>query len=522
METRVLFLGTRTDAVEALMSETAGEGVDGDLAGEGVTVSVVTRPDVAAVRLREAPFDCVVCEVSAVPTGLDGFLRGAREAAPDLPVVLWTPDGESPAVSDDLYDSIHGGGAGGLREAVAEQLPDERTAITVDTGGRDTDPAGRGRVLDIWDQEEFFDMVLDNLVDVFFVFTIDRELIAWNARLEEVTGHDADHLAGYDPIGLIVEEEREEAYATFLEVVTSGEATMEIHVPTPDGKHPFEVTASLITDDSGEPRYISGIGRDVSELRRKEAELERKRAELNEAVEELEQSNAELEHFAYVASHDMKEPLRMISNYLQLLQRRHGDQLDDDAQEFVQFAVEGAERMSRIIDQLLTFSRIDRQGGTLQPVDCEAVFDTVCRNLEVAIEESDADITVGDLPTVTGDRDQLVQLLQNLVGNAITYAGEDPPEIEVTATRRGEMCEFAVSDEGVGIPEDRIDRVFDIFYTDSDDDSTGIGLAIAKKIVERHGGEIDVESTVGEGTTFRFTVPHVSVSPEDSLTARPH
>lgn len=506
MDTRILVLGTRPDLVAAVVNEQER--------GESA-VSFVTRPDSAAVRLHEAPFDCVVCETTAVSAGLEGFLTGVRKVAPDLPVLLWAPDGGPPAVADDLYDHVHDGEPAGLPTALEELLSRHPGTSGVDTSTRDGHPPRRGRELDLWDQAEFFDSVLDNLLDVFFVFDVDRELIAWNAQLEEVTGYDAEKLAGCDPIELIVPEDREQAYETFVDVLTSGSATMEIEVPTQDGKHPFEVTASLITDESGRPEYVAGIGRDVSELRRQEAELERKQTELNEAVRKLERSNAELEHFAYVASHDMKEPLRMVSNYLQLLQRRYGDQLDDEAREFVQFAVDGANRMSRIIDQLLEFSRIERHGDTFEDVDTEAVLEVVCRNLEVAIEESNADITVGDLPPVTGDSDQLVQLFQNLVSNAIKYAGDDPPQIEITATRRGETWEFTVSDEGVGIPEDQIDRVFDIFYTDRDDDSTGMGLAIANKIVKRHGGEIEVESTVGEGTTFRFTLPAQSVSADD-------
>lgn len=197
----------------------------------------------------------------------------------------------------------------------------------------------------------------------------------------------------------------------------------------------------------------------------------------------------------------------MVSSYLQLLERRYGDVVDEDGQEFIEFAVDGARRMQQMIDDLLEYSRVGRQDGEFEPVDCERVLDSVQQNLQVAVAESDATVEVGDLPMVVGDRSRLVELFQNLVSNAIKYAGDDPPVVEVTATRDDGRWVVAVADEGIGIPEDRIDRVFDLFYRTDVHDSTGIGLALARKIVASHGGDIWVESEPDEGSTFFVALP---------------
>ncbi|MFC6716456.1 ATP-binding protein [Natrialbaceae archaeon GCM10025810] len=250
---------------------------------------------------------------------------------------------------------------------------------------------------------------------------------------------------------------------------------------------------------------------------------------LNETVEFLEESNERLEQFAYAASHDLQEPLRMISSYLQLLERRYADQLDEDAAEFIAFTVDGADRMREMIDGLLEYSRIDSQGEPFEPVDLDEVVADVRRDLEVAITESEAEIEVESLPRVFGDESQLRQLFQNLLSNAIEYSGDEPPRIRVTVEREG--CEYvvSVSDEGIGIDPSESERVFRVFqrlHSRSEYEGTGIGLALCQRIVERHGvraseansssagsqsesvgGRIWVDSEPGEGSTFSFTLP---------------
>jgi PAS domain S-box-containing protein len=231
--------------------------------------------------------------------------------------------------------------------------------------------------------------------------------------------------------------------------------------------------------------------------------------------EELERSNESLQQFAYVASHDLQEPLRMVSSYVDLLAREYGDAFDDDAEEYMEYAVDGANRMRSMIDALLTYSRVETHADEFEPVDVDGVLEDVIQNLELRIEETDADVAVGDLPTVQGDRDQLGQAFQNLVKNAIEHAGEDAPTVVVDCEEREEAYAFSVADDGVGIPADRQDAVFEIFETDhrsASGDGTGIGLAVVERIVHRHGGEIWVESEPGEGATFWFTVPKDAVS----------
>ncbi len=199
----------------------------------------------------------------------------------------------------------------------------------------------------------------------------------------------------------------------------------------------------------------------------------------------------------------------MVSSYTQLLARRYWGRLDEDADEFIGYAVDGAERMQRLINDLLTYSRVGTRGKDLAPTDLSAVLEAARTNLRIAIEESGAQITSGPLPTVRGDRSQLVQLFQNLIGNAIKFRGEETPQIHVGAMRRDRRWVISVRDNGIGIEPDGIERIFVIFqrlHGRREYPGTGIGLAICKRIVERHGGEIWVESVPGEGSTFYFTL----------------
>jgi two-component sensor histidine kinase len=226
----------------------------------------------------------------------------------------------------------------------------------------------------------------------------------------------------------------------------------------------------------------------------------------------LERSNEQLEQFAYAASHDLQEPLRMVSGYLRLIEDRYGDELDEDAQEYIEFATDGAERMRMMIDGLLAYSRVERHGYSFEPVDLDDVMTDVRKNLELRIDETGATITVAELPDVEGDESQLRQLFQNLVSNAIEYGGDESPVVCVSAERLGDEWVISVRDEGVGIdPADR-DRIFEVFqrlHSYHESSGTGIGLAICKRIADRHGGEIWVESTPGDGSTFSVTLPAV-------------
>ncbi|PCR92133.1 PAS domain S-box protein [Natrinema ejinorense] len=232
--------------------------------------------------------------------------------------------------------------------------------------------------------------------------------------------------------------------------------------------------------------------------------------ERREYERKLEESNERLERFAYAASHDLQEPLRMVTSYLTLLENRYGDAFDEDGREFLAFAVDGAERMREMIDGLLKYSRVETEGDPFEPTDPEDLVDDVLADLQFRIEETDAEITVGELPRVGGDASQLRQVFQNLLSNAITYRGDDPPRVHVDAERRGQEWVISVADEGIGIDPDDQERVFTIFnrlHSREEYDGTGIGLALSERIVERHGGEIWVDAEPGEGSTFSFTMP---------------
>jgi light-regulated signal transduction histidine kinase (bacteriophytochrome) len=248
------------------------------------------------------------------------------------------------------------------------------------------------------------------------------------------------------------------------------------------------------------------IVRDITE--RKHAERE-----LHLVMDELKRSNEELQQFAYVASHDLQEPLRMIASYVQLLSRRYKGKLDADADEFINYAVDGALRMQRLINDLLAYSRVGTQGKAFEPTDCEQILTQALANLQLAIEDNHADITHTPLPTVMGDPVQLIGLFQNLIGNALKFHGSASPQIHIAAEQDNQRWLFSVRDNGIGIAAEHIDRIFIIFkrlHTSTEYPGTGIGLAICKKVVERHGGNIWVDSAVGQGSTFHFYLQGVN------------
>ena len=246
----------------------------------------------------------------------------------------------------------------------------------------------------------------------------------------------------------------------------------------------------------GEVGGTSMIARDISALRTKTLELER--------------SNEELEQFAYVASHDLQEPLRMVVNFMGLLKRTHAPALDDTATKYVDFAVDGATRMKQLIDALLQYSRVDARGGEFGRVRLQSAFDNVVRNLPVLVEESGARIDCDPLPEVWGDTTQLEQVLQNLISNAIKFRGERTPEVQIRCTEHGHHWEVTVADNGIGFEPRHAERIFHMFQRLNERSryaGSGIGLAIARRIISRHGGRIWASAVPGQGAAFKFTLP---------------
>ncbi|MBP7591059.1 MAG: PAS domain S-box protein [Chloroflexi bacterium] len=260
----------------------------------------------------------------------------------------------------------------------------------------------------------------------------------------------------------------------------------------------------LLFNADNQPLYLVSDIENITQ--RKTAE-----AEINRILAELERSNIELQQFAYVASHDLQEPLRMVTSYLQLLQRRYSGKLDSDADEFIGYAVDGANRMKQLIQDLLSFSRVGTRGKPFEPVEIKVILKEALTNLETSIQETAAQIDHDDLlPTITGDAGQLVQLFQNLLSNAIKFRGEAPPKIHIGVQKQESDWQFSIRDNGIGFDPQFSDRIFIIFqrlHTRANYGGTGIGLAICKKIVERHGGNIWVHSQPNAGTTFYFTIP---------------
>jgi light-regulated signal transduction histidine kinase (bacteriophytochrome) len=262
------------------------------------------------------------------------------------------------------------------------------------------------------------------------------------------------------------------------------------------------------------PPEIMRLAGDTEGMRRRiRAELaamEDAREQLAAQAEELARSNTDLEQFAYVASHDLQEPLRKVTSFCQLLQRRYQGQLDERADQYIEFAVDGAKRMQALINDLLAFSRVGRTTEGFVDVDCDDVLDRALRNLETALDDAGAEVVRHPLPTVDGDPSLLTALFQNLVGNAIKFRSEAPPRIEVSAEQRDGEWSFRVADNGIGIDDAYAERVFVIFqrlHAKELYPGTGIGLALCKKIVEFHGGHIWLDTAVGSGTTVCWTLP---------------
>ncbi len=355
------------------------------------------------------------------------------------------------------------------------------------------------------ESEEQLRSVLENSMDA--IVLTDPEsggrILAANPAACRLLGWAEEELVGLDRNAIV--DLADPRLATLMrERARDGAAGTELTYRRRDGStFPGEVTTALFTDGLGRVRAVSII-RDVSE--RKEAELG-----LARYAEQLKQSNEELQRFAYVASHDLQEPLRSIVSFSQLLEKRYRGKLDADADEFIGFIIEGGTRMQRLIRDLLQVSRVETGAKPLAPTDATAVVNDAVRSIDAALCEAGATVTIGDLPAVMADAAQLEQVFANLIGNAVKYRHPDRlPAIRIEGRRLDGMVEFAVADNGIGIEEEYFDRIFEMFrrlHTHDQYEGTGIGLAVVKRIVERHGGTVRVESVLGEGTTFLFTLP---------------
>jgi PAS domain S-box-containing protein len=349
--------------------------------------------------------------------------------------------------------------------------------------------------------------LLEAAPDAMVVVNQGGEIVLLNLQAEKQFGYRRDELVGQKVKNIIPEGFAERLLADGLRSAEDALAQqigtgLELTGRRKDGSE-FPIELMLSPLESAEGILVTAAIRDISV--RKDAEKH-----LAQKVEELNRSNEELGQFANIASHDLQEPLRMVANYTQLLARRYKGKLDSDADEFIAFAVDGASRMQRLIQGLLTYSRVGTKESDLLDTSSEEALQQALINLRGAIEDSGALITHDPLPTVLADEMQLVQLFQNLVGNALKYQNPGVPRVHISAARNGEKkWVFSVQDNGLGIDPQYFERIFGMFqrlHKREEFAGTGIGLAICKKIVERHGGSISVESQPGLGSTFRFAL----------------
>jgi PAS domain S-box-containing protein len=335
----------------------------------------------------------------------------------------------------------------------------------------------------------------------------DQKILYVNPYAETLLGYPLNRWYEEPPIWreMILEEDMPRAIEQAMNIFDGGNpGVIEFRVKTSDGRTiPIESYASIIQrGENEETTRMCGVMMDVSQRKRSDSLVRR-------YMGRLKTSNDELKQFAYIASHDLQEPLRMVSSYLQLIEGRYHDKLDADGKEFIRYAVDGANRMKRLIQDLLLYSRVESHKRQYVQVNMNEVLLEVRQNLEISILQSGATIRAEALPEITADHSQMTQLIQNLVANAIKFRGENPPEITITAKKVADTWQFAVCDNGLGIDPKYQEKMFVIFqrlHGQGQYPGTGIGLAICKRIVERHGGRIWVDSMPGQGSTFFFTI----------------
>lgn len=362
------------------------------------------------------------------------------------------------------------------------------------------------------EREKRYRLLAENTNDVIWLFDVrKRRFLYVSPSVEKVAGYTREEFLKLPPEKLTDGATLKTVFDSFLQVVEQAEKggsleyrPFEMRITCKDGSAIwFEVIYSPIYEESGQVLVVQGSSRDITARKKSEMELAVRTAELAS-------SNSDLQHFAYIASHDLQEPLRMVASFTELLARRYKGKLDKEADEFISFIVDGTYRMKQLINDLLKYSRVETQGKDFVLTDCGKVIESVLKNLSVAITENHAKIEVGSLPTIWGDEVQLVQLFQNLLANAIKFHGDKLPEIEVSARLQNGNWLFAVRDNGIGIDPQNFEKIFGIFqrlHGRQNYPGTGIGLAVCKKIVERHGGLIWIESAPGKGSNFLFTLP---------------
>lgn len=473
-----------------------------------VAVIIIEPPDGKAVFINEEVNRQFRCE--AEPLGsTDKFLAyptfhldGRKYAVDEYPMFRTLKSGEP--VLNEIIEFERTDGTRGFANSNSIVVKDSRGNTTAVIGLRFeiTEQVEAERSLQA--ERNRLQFILDSLpVGVSVTDTKGRVLIR-NKKVQEIVEKNPLHAKEISELEQFIgcipgtgvplrAEYRPTAHATSKGDDAYG---YEIEMARPDGSRQSILCFSVPIIEDG--AITGGIAAFVDISDQKNAE------------KALAHSNEELQQFAYVASHDLQEPLRMVISYLSLLERRYRGQLDEQANDYIDFAVSGGKRMKALIDDLLEYSRVNTQLRPIVPVDMNEITAKTLKNLELPIEESRAEIIVADLPIVSGDQQQLGQVLQNLISNALKFRGEDTPSIRIDCSQDGEMWVFSVKDNGIGLNMEYAGRIFHMFqrlHSNEQYEGTGVGLAIVKKIVERHGGKVWLESEVGKGATFFFSIP---------------
>lgn len=346
-----------------------------------------------------------------------------------------------------------------------------------------------------------------------YEWDVENNVTYWNEGFETIFGHQRieGEMSSLTWLDNLHPDEKDEVLKKTDEAMKNKITSFrrEFRFRCANGDYKFISDNSAIIYNEGKPIKLVGAMHDITEKKKHEDRVNELNEQLNKRAQELAISNKELERFAYVASHDLQEPLRMVSSFLQLLQKKYEPQLDESAKQYIAFAVDGADRMKRLILDLLEYSRVGTNKDILVDTDMNEVLEQIQRNYITRIAEREAVITVKNLPTIKGNRTQLTQLVQNLISNALKYNTSFVPEVEVGCEEKADVWQFYVKDNGIGVDQKFFDKIFIIFqrlHNRNQFSGTGIGLAICKKIVDRHNGEIWLESTPGVGSTFYFSI----------------
>ena len=357
------------------------------------------------------------------------------------------------------------------------------------------------------ESEEKYRNIVETANEGIMIGDTSGKIIFVNSKTEEILGYTADELIGTDGLFLIDKNELEIAHKQIKDRKKGIKEEYERKFIRKNGEQIWAiVSATPLQDNKGNHTGNLSMITDITGRKKREIELKL-------TMDKLKRSNQELERFAYVSSHDLQEPLRMVTLYSQLLERRYKDSLDDDADDFIEYIVENAKRMKQLIDDLLEYSKVTSQAKEFENVELEKLLDVVLNNLSISIADNNVKVTHESLPTIFADQNQMLQVFQNLITNAIKFRGVQTPEIHISAQKDQTEWTFSVSDNGIGIKPEHQKQIFEVFkrlHTREEYPGTGIGLSIVQKIIKHHDGQIWVESEPGKGSTFYFTIPFKS------------